>query len=175
MKGDGSIWILGVELTNANSSSFRVTSYSADSLNYGCAVKSDGTVWCWSHIYNNNDAQLGTTNTGTLSQFPVQVVTSVAGPALSGITTVNVNDLLMGGNPRSAGGTACAPLGGCAVWCWGNGSYGQLGNGSLNNSYVAMPVLSNSGGGQFTGVKEISVTGDHVCALKADMHCSSWG
>ena len=175
MKGDGTIWILGIELTNADSSPFTATSYSADSLYYGCATTSDSAVWCWSKTYLNNDGQLGDGKTGALNQYPVQVVTSVGGPALSGITSVNVNDFQPVGTTRAPGGTACALGPSGAVWCWGNGSSGQLGNGSLSNSYVAVPVLSSSGGAQFTGVTEISVTADHVCALKSDMTVWCWG
>ena len=183
MKTDGTIWLVGAELTNGDSSPFRVTSYSACGHQYGCGIKSDSTVWCWNEINNDNDGQLGDGNTGpfqgnagTLNRYPVQVVTSVGGPALSGITSVNVTDVGMGnGGASLVGGNACALGPSGAVWCWGNGSLGQLGNGSLNDSFVAVPVLSGPGGGQFNGVKQISVTYDHVCALKTDMSVWCWG
>jgi hypothetical protein len=101
----------------------------------------------------------------------VQVVTAVGGPALSGITAVNVSDAFLG----TVGGSACAIGAAGAVWCWGSGARGQLGTGSLNDSSFAVPVLTSAGGGQFTGAKQLSVSPDHACALKNDNTLWCWG
>ncbi len=84
-----------------------------------CAVRDDGTVWCWGL---NSSGQLG--NGSTLdSNVPVQV---------SG---------LIDASQVSAGYThTCARSTSGIIRCWGSGFVGQLGNGSFSNSSVPVAV-----------------------------------
>jgi alpha-tubulin suppressor-like RCC1 family protein len=73
-----------------------------------CAVKTDGTAWCWGSGWHG---QLGTSTYDT-ERSPVQV-TSLTG----------VVDLAVGG------GHACAVTMDGTVSCWGNDRFNQLGDG----------------------------------------------
>ena len=88
---------------------------------HSCAVRSDGSVWCWGA---NESGQLGD-GTVTDSDIPVQVV-NVSGAKQ--VTTGN--------------GFSCALDSAGAVWCWGKNDNGQLGIGNtLLDSPVPLEVL----------------------------------
>jgi alpha-tubulin suppressor-like RCC1 family protein len=115
--------------------------------NHMCAIKIDGTLWCWGR---NTDGQLGN-NTSTDAPTPVQVgnVTTWAAGAVGYNST-------------------CAIKSNGTLWCWGDNAYGQLGNGSTDASLV--PVQST-----LTGVASVSVADEHACALKTDNTVWCWG
>ena len=55
-----------------------------------------------------------------------------------------------------AGRSACALNAQGKVWCWGNGYYGKLGNGSTDNKSYPVPVIAGSGSSSFlSGIVEI--------------------
>jgi alpha-tubulin suppressor-like RCC1 family protein len=97
-------------------------------ISAGCyhtvALKSDGTVWAWGL---NTDGQLGN-NTTTDSRSPVQVVT--AGSAPFG----NVAYISAGCEHTMAQKTDGT------IWVWGNGAYGQRGDGTYTPSSVPVQV-----------------------------------
>ena len=130
--------------------------------NHSCAVKSDGSAWCWGY---NDNGQLGN-NTGFYQDFttPVQVAgfdgLSEAGKAVS-ITAFNRR--------------TCAIKADTTVACWGYGGYGQLGNNSYSSSNVPVAVRNLTNDGVLTGVTALSVGYYHGCALKADGTVNCWG
>ncbi|OLC70617.1 MAG: hypothetical protein AUH78_20435 [Gemmatimonadetes bacterium 13_1_40CM_4_69_8] len=71
---------------------------------------------------------------------------------------------LTAGTPHSCG----VAMGG-AAYCWGDGGYGQLGNGSQNNSLVPVPVV---GGLAFTSLSARQL---HTCGIAADNRAYCWG
>jgi len=163
LKNDGSIFVNSTPITNNDASLFKVTSFSYNGT-IACGVKPDATVWCWG---SNTYGALGNGDTTiTTSAVPIQVVTAVAGPALAGITSVVVGE---------TGYNVCAVGAAGAVWCWGYGGYGQLGNGFKNNSSFAIPVVVDASSAAFTGVKQISASYYHVCVLKTDSTVWCWG
>jgi alpha-tubulin suppressor-like RCC1 family protein len=127
-----------------------VTSVSVGTAS-ACAVTAAGGVMCWGH---NDSGELGN-GTTTDSSVPVQVT-----GLTSGVTAVSIGEQ-----------TACALLAGGAVQCWGeNGSYGQLGNNSMTNSSVPVPVS-----GLTSGVTSLSVSVSTSCAVTASGAVECWG
>jgi alpha-tubulin suppressor-like RCC1 family protein len=112
-----------------------------------CAIKSNGTLWCWGH---NDSGQLGNNST-TNAVTPVQVgsdSTWIAG-------SVGFN-------------STCAIKSNGTLWCWGDNSYGQLGNGSIDASLV--PAQSTQ-----SGVATVSVADEHACAVTTAATLWCWG
>jgi alpha-tubulin suppressor-like RCC1 family protein len=179
LRSDGTVWTTGqmppVEMMASSSTPFVATSFDAEFGSYGsggliCAIDDSGSgyVWCSGVGYYGS---LGNGTSGNTAQTAtaVQVVTSVGPPAtpLSGIKQVVVDG--------STSFVVCAVDGSGSVWCWGDNSYGELGNGGTSGSAVATPVLTGSGGPQFTGVASLSVVQDHACAVKTDGTVWCWG
>jgi alpha-tubulin suppressor-like RCC1 family protein len=115
---------------------------------HSCAIKEDGTVWCWGQ---NDFGQLGD-GTATDSSLPVKVP-----------------DFVMPGIAIGAGDVyTCALDKTGAVWCWGHNDHGQLGVGSGDNRTASqVPGI--------TGAKQIAVGVAHTCALLGDGTVSCWG
>lgn len=128
----------------------------AESSNGGCALMNGG-VWCWGF---GSGGQLGNnSHTYTLSN-PEPV------PGLSsGVIAVS-----------SSYSNGCALLSGGTVQCWGDNTYGQIGNGVTATSGALMPttVLNSAGTTALSGVTAISVGNNWICAVVAGgLQC--WG
>ena len=63
------------------------------------------------------------------------------------------------------------------VWTWGNNTYGQLGNGNIENVNTSEPskVLGVDGKGYLENIKQISVGAYTVSALTSDGKVVNWG
>lgn len=115
-----------------------------------CALVTGGTVRCWGEA---TQGQLGNGSFGTRSRTPVEV---------QGLT--NVSTL------RSGGRFSCALTSAGAVWCWGDNSSGQLGNGGTNPSAVPVQVSGLTG-----GVSELTVSSCSACVRSSSGVVSCWG
>ncbi len=123
-----------------------------------CALRGDGTVWCWGANY------FGQLGNGTLtdSNTPVQV------SDLTGATAI------------AAGGSHfCALVAGGAVKCWGLNFDAQLGDNATHELCVfasdsedCSKVPVNVSG--LTGVTQLALGASHSCALTAE-GVSCWG
>lgn len=129
---------------------------------FSLALKADGTVWSWG---SNSFGQLGNGNPGVQSSTPVQVVGTGGSGFLSGVV-----DIAAGGNAAGAlrsDGT---------VWTWGWNAYGQLGDGTMNNSSTPVQVLDAGGSNFLSGVGSISAGGTAFLVVKpADGSVWGWG
>jgi len=116
-----------------------------------CAVKSDGTVWCWG---SNFYSQLGNGSSAVEVTSPVQI---------SGIT--NATAVSVGYS------SVCALLATGTVQCWGNDQDGQMGNGTASATAQTSPVTVSN----ITTATVISVNENSACALLQDGTVQCWG
>jgi alpha-tubulin suppressor-like RCC1 family protein len=141
-----------VTLTGLNKAAEKLSSKAlAVGNDTSCVIKTNGEVACWGL---GNYGQLGNgANSNSRTPVPVNLQGN-----FTAVTT-----------SASTGGHACALKDTGDVFCWGLGSYGQLGNGQSTNSNV--PVSVNILG----GASAISAGGTHTCALKNDGNIACWG
>ncbi|MCX5742891.1 MAG: Ig-like domain-containing protein, partial [Proteobacteria bacterium] len=127
----------------------------ASTTRFACALKSNGTVWCWG---NNRYGQLGTGN-NTDSLVPVQVVGVSPATALTNVRAIG-----------AAGAHMCAILVTGSIYCGGYNGVGNLGDATttaVNRPTNAVVGITNA----------VSVSGGtfHTCALLADGTVKCWG
>lgn len=120
-----------------------------DNNMHTCAVISDGSLKCWG---SNIDGQLGD-GSNIDSTSPVTV------SGLSG----NVTQVAVGY------GHTCALISDGTVQCWGFNGYGELGDGTINNSLTPLTVPGVS------GAVAISAGENHTCALITGGSVLCWG
>lgn len=124
-------------------------------VNHACALDDMAQVWCWG---SQNVGMLGNGVTGGQVNAPVKVNTT--------LMTRDIIGLDVGLDFACAWDTANQ------AWCWGVGTAGQLGAGSLSSS--STPVAVNTGTGMST-VKSISAGLFHTCALDVAGKAWCWG
>ncbi len=128
-----------------------------------CALRTNGTVWCWGGA---TFGQLGDGTTGDVDGIrtsPVQV--RRGSTTLTGVTRVTSGSL-----------HSCAVRTGGTVWCWGTASDGQLGNGQSGpGAHRTRAVQVRRGSGHLTGVVQLAAGLGHTCALRADGAVLCWG
>jgi len=117
------------------------TKLQADS-HHVCALKTDGAVWCWGE---NTSGALGVGSTQATVSYPTQI------PSLTNVVDV-VGEL----------NNSCALKADGTVWCWGDNSYGSLGNPAASgSSSVPVQVMAGQdGGAALSGVSSISGNGN---------------
>lgn len=122
--------------------------------NFSCGIF-DGAAYCWG---NNADGRLGIGVDFNRTWF-VKTPAPVVG--------LGSNMLQVATGSRAA----CGLLSNGTVKCWGDNSYGQLGNGTTNDSLVPVAVVGLS------NVKSLAVgmAYDHMCAVKQSGQVVCWG
>jgi alpha-tubulin suppressor-like RCC1 family protein len=130
-----------------------------------CAVKTDGTVYCWG---DNASGQIGN-NTTTDSSVPVQVLGAGGSGYLTDVSQVEVGDYPYGDYH------ACAVKTDGTVYCWGANGNGRLGNNTTTASLVPVQVVGIGGSGYLTGINQVEVGERNVCALKSNGTVYCWG
>jgi alpha-tubulin suppressor-like RCC1 family protein len=128
-----------------------------------CALKSDGTVWCWGA---DGDGALGDGTTGDANQLRLEPVQVVQGNGkLTDVKAITTGEA-----------HTCALKADGTVWCWGDYFYGQLGDGTMDNADAHLtPVQVVQGSGLLTDVEAIAAGLNHTCALKTDATIWCWG
>ncbi len=121
-----------------------------------CALFPDGTAKCWGY---NGSGQLGN---GT----KIDSSTAVTVSGLSGATSIAAAF-----SNNGTDGDTCAVLAGGTVQCWGDNSYGQLGNGTTTTPDAGTTALV-SGLSSATAV----IAGEgYACALLSNHSVQCWG
>jgi alpha-tubulin suppressor-like RCC1 family protein len=116
---------------------------------FSCALSSRGAVYCWG---TNEDG-----NVGNSSYINAPLATPVYGLGIGSATRIGVGGVL-----------ACAILPDTTVKCWGNGTNGEMGSGTVDrHTPIAIPGLS--------GVVQIVAGNVHICALTNTGGVKCWG
>jgi alpha-tubulin suppressor-like RCC1 family protein len=159
-KSNGSVWCWGSnvagQLGNGGGAD-SATPVAVTGLSYGvaqisagdlfvCALKTDGTLWCWGGG--------GIFADGAATATPV-AVTALA----DGVAEISAGD-----------GAACARKTDGTLWCWGSNTFGILGDGTDQDRPSPVPVTAL--GAQVAGVSLGDLFG---CALKVDGTVWCWG
>ncbi len=117
---------------------------------HSCARRSDNTLWCWGE---NNESQLGD---GTLTNRPVPVQILALGANVIGVAAGSHH--------------TCARRSDNTLWCWGENSDGQLGDGTTTRRPLPVPVAASLG-----SVSAVAMGRFHTCARKTDGTLWCWG
>ena len=147
-----------------------------------CAVSDDGAVYCWG---GNQSGDLGNGSSAEGSDIPVAVDTT---GVLSGVTLIQAT---VGWHH------ACAEDTTGLVYCWGDNTYGELGDGTTTSSSV--PVLAGTpppagvmatpgdaraavswtapalGSGSVTGYTATASPGNETCTTTSATTCTITG
>lgn len=123
-----------------------------------CAVASDNLAYCWGL---GTSGQLG--NAGIVSSSSPVAVSTVG--ALSGKT---IKSISVGGN------FSCGIASDNLAYCWGDNTYGQLGDGTTTDASSPVAV-SMSGVLAGKTIKNIVAAGSHACAIASDSRVYCWG
>jgi alpha-tubulin suppressor-like RCC1 family protein len=131
-----------------------------------CALPGDGTVWCW----GQND--LGQLGNGTSDPIPNS-------PSTFNPTPGQVRDIA-GAVAISAGGWhTCALLADGTVRCWGDNTWGQMGNGAtLVSPSPLAPITPTPTPVPVTGIDSavaIEAGIFHTCVILQDGTVRCWG
>lgn len=125
---------------------------------HACALGSDGKVYCWG---DNSNRQLGDgTTTGRLTPVAVLQGAIPAGVTAVSLMTGNFHNCIIGSDTR--------------VYCWGNNSAGQLGDGTgtSKSSPVALAQGAIPNG---VTIAQLAGGGSHTCARASDGNAYCWG
>jgi alpha-tubulin suppressor-like RCC1 family protein len=124
---------------------------------FACSLKVNGTVACWGIDYSGEVGQLGN-GTNDASFNTAGLVKNQTGTnSLTGVSFID-----------AGAKHACAVVSGKVV-CWGDNSFGQLGNGTTVSSNLPVEALN------LNSVESVSAGDYHTCALKTDATVVCWG
>ena len=131
---------------------------------FTCALLADGTVKCWGENYygqlGNDTTEQCTVTTSSSSHSDPCSTMPIAVSGIAGATAI------------SAGyEDTCAVLAGGTVQCWGDNTYGQLGNSASSRSSPVVPVAISG----ITNAVGVSIGRANACALVADGTVECWG
>jgi alpha-tubulin suppressor-like RCC1 family protein len=166
LKADGTLWCWGEDIYgqigDGSSSGNRLLPVQVTTLGAAvagvscgwfntCAVKTDGTLWCWGSNYS------GEIGDGTTTPRPLPVQVTALGNT---VASVSVGD-----------GHTCAVASDGTASCWGDNTQGELGLGTTGGSVATPTVVAALG----SSVAAISCGWDATCAVKKDGSLWCWG
>jgi len=128
--------------------------------NHTCTLDSAGAAYCWG---DNSRGEIGNGGTTTPQSSPVAVTGgALAGKVLTQVTT------------GAASSCALDTVG--LAYCWGDDTYGQVGNNTTTTTPVTSPVAVYTGG-VLAGLTLEQISGGyrHTCALASNGAAYCWG
>ncbi|MDR0591421.1 MAG: IPT/TIG domain-containing protein, partial [Candidatus Nomurabacteria bacterium] len=134
------------------------------------AIDSNGAMYAWG---DNTYGQFGNGSTAA-SNIPILIspVGDIAGKTIKYIGT---NSDVNGYGPSSPTiGSTCAIASDDKVYCWGDGTGGQLGNGSTSSSLVPVAV-STASTPAMASVSKLAKGSGAACAIASDSKLYCWG
>ncbi len=123
-----------------------------------CGIDSGGSAWCWGNPFS----PVVSSATDVSQILPISLPDN---QSWQSIDVGGIADVL-------SSGFACGLDVAGALYCWGEGGGGQLGG----DTSFTIPVSINVPTGGSGGWKQVSVGGDHVCAIENstfNLYC--WG
>lgn len=197
LKANGTTWCwggnafgqLGSGNTTSSKTPKQITSLGSNVTTlagYGsraCALSSDGSMWCWGGV---SSFWKTPTIIPSVSNASMVTIASLYGYALkkdgsvwgkiyvgNGTSATQIgglnSDVISISGARYGNDFLCAIKRDRTVWCVGDGSQGNLGNGAAEK--VSVPTMVQD----FRDVKSISVGLKHTCAVKTDGSLWCWG
>lgn len=128
---------------------------------HSCALRVDGTVWCW----GTGGTSIGVdASSDTVRLLPSQVTSEPDGAPLVGAVALS-----------TGGRVNCVLMGDATVRCWGSG---QLGNGQVISSravQVHVDDMFGNDAGPLTQVTQVSNGKQHACAVTTSGAAYCWG
>jgi alpha-tubulin suppressor-like RCC1 family protein len=151
--GDGTTTDRAAPMAVSGGLAFQVVTAGGFEIGHTCGVVAGGVAYCWG---DNEQGQLGT---GSADFDPHPLPMAVSG-ALAFVSLT-----------AGLGSHTCGLLGSGAAYCWGENTFGALGDGSTTPRATPVPV---SGGLVFTALKAGGFIG-HTCALTDGGSGYCWG
>ncbi|MFP3915715.1 MAG: S-layer homology domain-containing protein [Actinomycetota bacterium] len=128
---------------------------------HSCAVTEEGAAYCWG---GNEYGELGNGTTEP-SDVPVRVRDPDDNSGfLTGVTQISAGQH-----------HTCAVTSGGRAYCWGFNLFGRLGDGTLEDRSMAVPVRNAADSGLLTEVSQIDAGTGHTCAVTEDGAAYCWG
>lgn len=144
----------------------RFVAVSANSTGHACAVRSDGTLWCWGL---NDHGQLGRAPNDAASQCRIRSTTPPRSlpcdtRARRATDFADVTDVSVGN------GTTCVLRRDASVWCFGLNDAGELGQGTSGVAAAPTPVRV-----PIPAARRVALGAFHACAVLMDGAVRCWG
>jgi len=133
----------------------------AGGVEHTIALRDDGTVWTWGF---NVFGQLGNGTHSAENPVPVQVVGPGGSGYLDGIVAISGRFL-----------NTVALKNDGTVWTWGHNAWGELGDGTTNDSTTPIQVVGSGGSGWLTGITAVACGMGYMIALRNDGTVWTWG
>jgi alpha-tubulin suppressor-like RCC1 family protein len=154
----------------------------AGGYNHACALLTGGAVQCWGANYSgqlgngtltNSSTPVGVSGLYTVTTSPTSCSCTpspghICTPCVPGTTTSYTGNAIALGK-GGMNDHSCAVISDGTIKCWGDNTYGQLGNGTLTNA--STPVLVSG----ISTATAVAVGYGHSCARLSDSTVKCWG
>jgi hypothetical protein len=139
----------------------------ASGLDATCGIVTGGQTWCFGKApligIAKDTSCFGRVGEWDAKQAPCSLVPLQIAGALS-LTSLTVGDSV-----------ACGVAAGGAAYCWGDQTYGELGNGISADGKSSLPVRVTGPLTAAATFTQVSAGGSHVCALISGGSAYCWG